>query len=70
MPSRGKQEQVGIQLELIRMNWNLHLSVTAFPLDDTDGLQKLLMLFATELFMSGLHDFEKVQEELWEEQEE
>lgn len=38
------------------------MSLIAFPLSDTDGLQKLLMLFATVLFA-----LKNVQEEIeWE----
>jgi len=46
--SGRKEEQIGIQLQLIGQLEPV--SLLAFPLNDTDGLQKLLMLFATVLF--------------------
>ena len=58
--SGRNEEQVGIQLELIGQLEPV--SLIAFPLSDTDGLQKLLMLFATVLFA-----LKNVQEEIeWE----
>lgn len=71
--------EAGCQVEQARTHWNpirtnedrsKPVSVTAFALSDTDGLQKLLMLFATELFCTGLHNWEKVQKEIRREAEE
>ena len=58
--SGRKEEQIGIQLELIGQLEPV--SILAFPLNDTDGLQKLLKLFVTVLLAS-----KNIQEEIqWE----
>lgn len=44
--SRGKQKHIEIQLEFKPVS-----VCHCLPLNDTDDLQKLLILFATELFM-------------------
>ena len=56
--SGRKEEQIGIQLELTGPLEPV--SIIAFPLNDTDCLQKLLMLFATVLFA-----LKNVPEEIW-----